>query len=489
MTKLLPCIAVLSLLSAASAQRLEQNIWRTWDRSTEGTSRGNVNNNVGWLSQAIRPAELAGVTELTYIKYVVQDQDQATVEPWDLDWTGQGAAGLPDYGNARNSQKIVTNNALPRGTGIGAWLITHNLNANASASFKFTPSFEPWHLTWHLKSTPPPNWPRDGLGIHMSSGTTAATNNPTKLCIQVRSRYVHREIPRTEMINNRIVQPNTQLAWSSTPGTPARPPSSTDLSWRLDLGTNVPVISVATNNTTYNGVGGQFSCPNPNEGYAGLFPDFNDEVGNSPARFDDPHWLVNAGSSNASGDAVLLMSTALGSTPVKIPGWSGSLFLDLNDPLTLKTAGLFILRLDQTGSANFTFPLGTGGRTNVIRPLLASFINWHFQVAVISSKGANFSKLATMTPTLNNKRRYRQGMTARGRPIFIVSQNIKNVLVVRNDGHGELTVNERNGRTILKTHKIPEGSAVRIRRLPRTNSIEIVGSKRLNSKVTWNWES
>ena len=465
------------------------NKWRSWDFTTEFTSRGNVNSNVGWVSQALRPSELAGVTELSFIQYVVQDQDLSTVEPWDLQWTLLDGAGVPDYATAASVKIIVANLALARGVGIGAFLVTHNLNANAAATFKIPSTAgtaEPGHITWSLKSTPPPSWSSDGLGIHMSQSGNFLAN---KLCqTNAQNQTVHREIPRTERINNQITQPNIELAWSGSAGSPPVVPTGPlDRAWRLDVGTTIPVLSVASENKAYNA--NSPGCLNPNTGYAGLFPDFNDEVGNTPKRFDNPAWIINAGASNGNGVAILLMSSALGSSPLAIPGWGGALYLDLGDPLLLATAGLLVLPLNINGSATLTLPLGPGGGSNVLRPLLASLINWHFQVAVISKKGASFSSLATMTPTLNNKGKFMQGTTVKGTPLKITGASVKNVLVVRNDGHATLIVREKNGNTTFKSTIVPEGSSVRIRKFPAAIEISIESNKTKKSKLTWNWES
>jgi hypothetical protein len=108
---------------------------------------------------------------------------------------------------------------------------------------------------------------------------------------------------------------------------------------------------------TYNGI-----CANPNFGYGGLDPDFNDIAAQQTKREDNFAWRVNAGISNSGNFAFLLSSMAMSRTRSRRR--SGDLYLNPAGDVLFSGLGAqaFPTPLDAQGIATFT--LGCPGRAS-----------------------------------------------------------------------------------------------------------------------------
>ena len=96
--------AIVFVAAAALAGGLQgqaqYNATQMWDSSTEFTSRGSNGGQANsFVSQGFQYGFIANLKTLTRAQYVVQDQNQATVEPWMLGVGGIGIViGLATWG-------------------------------------------------------------------------------------------------------------------------------------------------------------------------------------------------------------------------------------------------------------------------------------------------------------------------------------------------------------------------------------------------------
>jgi hypothetical protein len=498
----LAALAALTTTVAAQTVLLPQNKFRNWDQTTEYTSRGSMGGWNGSLSQAFPSGLVMGVPNLSYIQYVAQDQDLKTPATFDLIFTALDATGLPDY---KNASTIVSAVALPTTTagGVGAYIITHNLNGDgkpgnnpapfAIPSHKGYDPNEQWHFGWKFTSKDGASWTTDGPSVHMSNDRSQLPVGQGDLCQfdTTANRVYHAEIPRKEKdAKGAIVAVKEDLAYSDQDSTNgAKPPSltSSDRAWRVDLGSTVTVLSVASDNKVYNGASGSLACLNPNTGYAGIDPEFNNssQVTANP-RYDNPVWLIDAGTNGANNVAVLLFSQAV--FPAGVPTPWGNLWVDLGDFLFLASPFGTPVVLDTQGKGSFTFDFGLGGTSNTLRPLVDALPHWHAQAFVVNpTKGtATLSSLASLRPAL-----LPAGFTADDTTDGSNSGKIAKVkrgtvggkpaptVYVRNDGPGLITVQGllSNGAKFGPAIKVAERTAQRITIAGPVADLEIKGNK------------
>ncbi len=473
-------IAIGALAVSATAQNIAQNKLHIWDGSTEFTSRGRVGGAAGHLSEAFQPGIVRGLDKLSYAQYVMQDQNLATQEKWEIKICPIGANGLPDFagGNA-----IIKNLQLNTGTGIGAFLVTHNRNTAANGPIvlsalknaqnkKLLDANEAFHFAWHFVAKA--NWTTDGISVHMSQAGTQLPSggNGQTTCWQ--SRY-HREIPRPEKFKtadatSQIIE---RLAWSEINGQAGS--AFMDRSWRLELGFAEPTLQGASDNATYNNT----PCKNPNEGYAALDPDFNDISKATTARLDNYKWTVNAGGDYAGGIGILFFSDSVFANPISIGGINGSLSLDIGSPL-FALGGFPMGVLSATGTGSMSLNLGP--KTSPLRPIVAGLPALHGQVFVAKAgKTSTFSSLWTVRPVLKAAG-FTRGETTSGTPISMTKKVTDRTLYIRNDGPGAVTV-----QTLIGTNPIgspvtvPERTGMRILLFPAATKVRI--STKKTSKV------
>jgi len=450
-------IATLAICASALAQTVNQNEVNRWDLSTEFTSRGSVGGVAGYLS-ASHPFGLnAGLATLTHSQYVMQDQDLATNEPWNVGSCGLDAAGDPDYAKLT---AYASNLRLPTGSGIAAYILTHTLTGAPHTPPATT---DQWHHVWHLVQAA--NWTTDGISVHMSQAATWGTP-PTLLCqLNPNSTPGHRELPRIEG-TTQIIE---DLAWSSQPSN--QRPLVQDRTWRLRLGFNEIALVPGIDNVTYN----NSPCPNPTWGLGAVDPDFYDSGVSTPARFDDYVWRVNAGATYAGGVGVLLVSqTVFPGNGIPTP--YGQLYLDITDPL-FGIGPLVMPPFDGTGGSQFTLALGAG--PNAIRNVFKELASWSTQALVtpLTNPKWKLSSLSTMRPALAPS-----GFTATtavsGTPASIVRTVGPTRFSLRNDGRGELTVQFFIGSApVPGTFKVAERTMVRMTPPVAANKVEVTSTK------------
>ncbi len=469
-------IAVGALAVSATAQNIAQNKIHIWDGSTEYTSRARVGGAAGHVSEAFQPGIVRGLDKLSYAQYVIQDQDLSTQEPWEIKICPIGANGLPDFagGNA-----IIKNLQLNTGTGIGAFLVTHNRNTQANGPIvlsalknasnkKLLDPNEAFHFAWHFIKKA--NWTSDGISVHMSQAGTQLPSggNGQRTCWQ--SRF-HREIPRPEKFKttdatSQIIE---RLAWSEISGQSGS--SFMDRSWRLELGFADATLQGASDNSTYNNT----PCKNPNEGYAALDPDFNDISKATTARLDNYKWTVNAGGDYAGGIAILFFSDSVFSSPLSISGINGGLSLDVGSPL-FALGGFPMGVLSATGTGSMALNLGP--KTSPLRPIVAGLPAIHAQAYVAKAgKTPLFSSLWTVRPTLKPAG-FSRGETTSGTPISMTKTGADKTLYVRNDGPGAVVVKTYIGTNpIGPSTIIPERTGKRVILFPAATKVTIETQK------------
>ncbi len=471
-TAFLAGTVAVSSLAMAQSRVLPTNKIRAWDQTTEYTTRGSNGGAAGYVSQAFTPAQVMGWGNISYIRYVLQDWEISTNDPIDISFVKLNNKGLPDYAKG---VIIVKDFKLPSVlSGKVAYVVTHMLNGRGTAAnkpFKLPASKEQWHLAWSLKDKPGAKWtnsagPKDGQSIHMSMAGPQLPAGTGILCTWLGSSVYHREIPRQEMVKGSPVQIEEKLGWTSHPSTASGPvdPSPSPLSYHLELGTTTPALSVAVENLVYNGkpTGASLSCPNPNTGYAGLDPDFNHNAATGTPRYDNPVWVIEAGTDNGNAVAALFWSQAI--LPQALPLFGGQFFLDLTDPLfgASPILGGNAVVLDSAGSGTLTMNLGQ--KASPLRRLAASFPNWHAQALIIHSKaGLSLTNLATMRPMLAPGK-FVAAQADIKVPATLRPPSGSSNLFIRNDGPGELIV-----QTFVKTQHfqkldvvIPERTSIRV---------------------------
>ncbi len=449
----LALIAVAALSTSVIAQTTVFNPANSYDRSTEFTSRGSNGGTPGHVSQAFAYGNSAGLQTLTRSRYVMQDQDQSTREPWNVGTTLLNAKGQPDYAGLRT---YGTNLLLPAGqSGIGAWILTHT--ALATTPHLINHGTEQWHHVWQF--TVPTNWTTDGLSVHMSQG---ATYRGTLLCFQ---NTRHREIPRTD--GSPAAQIIEKHGWSGVARNPD--PAPINRTWRLESFFGEVVLNGASDNTVYNCAG---SLRNPNQGYARIDPDFDDTGAGSPVRTDNYRWTVEAGSNWNGGVAVMFWSTT--TFPGKVPTPFGDLYLNLLDPLF--AAGPQLMGAITGGKASLSLNLGAAN--NPLRGVIANLPNFSGQAVVASqSAGVKLSTLMSfrgkLVPT-----GFTAGTAVSGTPASISKRVADRNIVVRNDGAGTLTVQAKRGSTnIGPATVVPERTAVRITLPVAASSVAVSSNK------------
>ncbi|MFQ5506226.1 MAG: hypothetical protein ACE5F1_15760 [Planctomycetota bacterium] len=485
---LAPCVVALS--GALWAQTIDQNRFANWDKTTEFTSRARVGTGKGHISLGFPYGHFGGIQSLTFANFIIQDQNLATREPWSLGYCFADAAGAPDYAN---NKVILANQLLPGGSGVGAFSVTLNLNTTATKVALNPPAKDIWNWTWEFVNAAP-NWTSDGISIHMSQ---AATYNGTLLCFQG-SR--HREIPRTDAswdgtnmsAGRQILE---HMAWSAVPG--GNPPiSSMERSWRLDLGSDEATLQTRSDNSVYNGPG----CPNPNPGFAGRDPDFNDSGGGTPGRFDNPSWEIRGGPSFANGVGVIVNSMGVLNPGLKLPGINGALQLDFLDPLF---AFLFIVPLNGAGNGTFTQSLGPN--SSAVRKAVESLPNWTSQAYLVGTGAApkrEFSNIASMRPKLSPgpaTARFIMAQTVRGTPLNLTRSRTQTSIYVRNDGPrwdkatastiggwGEIDVQQFAGsRQIGPTVTVPARAGMRIPISVVATLVRVSGKKSVPTTISY----
>ncbi len=469
-------LAVAAIVASASAQTLSSNKRSIWDQTTEYTSRANVGSNAGYISQAVPFGAIAGAKTLTSASYLVQDQNMATVEPWDFLWTSLDpkGSGNPDYAGGK---VIVANNRLSVGTGVGAWAITHTLTAPANAVKIAVPRGR-LIFAWHLKTKT--NWSKDGISLHMSQADTGLPNSAnTPQCYTASSRSYHREMNRVE---GTAIIPGNKLAQSSGLNNTF---SDLHRSWRFDMGWDEVTLNTGVENAVYNG-----TCSNPNYGYGGFDPDVNNVGKQQVKREDNLVWQVQAGAQNAGSVAFLFSSMAMLNKGIATP--FGEFWLNPGaDPLFSSLGALpFSAPLDAKGVATFTLTI-----PKAVRPLVASFPCWSAQALVFNAKSARarFSTAATMRffydPKLAKQTAWTQGKaTAKvAHKIQRPAVGIPLSLFLRNDGPGVLEVDEYRLTHKLRTFLVNERTAVRERTNPGGTEWRVRGKHAKPTTFVYRW--
>jgi len=456
-----PILVVFFSCGAALAQASDQNEIGMWDRNVEFTSRGRLSSNAGFLSQKLAWGQVAGLTHVSLVRYVVQDQDTTTQEPFDVGFTGTNNQGLPDYANTRF---YATNLRIPHFE-MNPWLVTHNFDGRPGAAkpFPLPNDGVGVHHCWRLEAAP--NWVTDGLSVHMSQ---AAPYNNTLLCYVQGRKSQHREIPRTE--GQQIV---AELGWSEVPsGNPSA--MFLDRAWRLEIGSPTATLEGGAANSVYNCLG----VNDPNRGYASLDPDFDDVGRATPPRYDDYSWFIEAGPSHAGGIAVLFHSLALAPYPgggISLPGIRGKLMLDVGDPLF---ALFHTTALDTNGSGRID--LGLGPATSPLRRLAASLPSWASQALVVKSGpggiDAELTNLFTMRPRKGfaGSNAFRHAQLDTAAPLTIPRTPGSRSLYLRNDGHGTVQVRQYANSVVLPGEvTVGDRSAMRIPLLVTTTRLVV----------------
>ena len=436
------CLAAVAALSSAGllAQSTNNvNNFQVWDGTTEFTSRYQIGGEAGALSMGFTYGQSGGLNKLTRSQYVMQDQDASTREPWDLGTCELDAAGVPDYAKLNT---YATNMLNPSSTGIRAWIWTHNpLTANPhSLNLK---QCDQWHHVWNLQQKA--NWTTDGISTHMSMG---APWNGTLLC----SNGGHREIARAE--GNPPLPLLEKLAFS-TVGTNKTPRAGGERTWRVLLSFDEPVLQGASDNTVYN-----TGCPNPNKGYAALDPDFDNNGKLNPARYDDYTWTVQAGTKYAGGIAVMLHSSSAAAGRGASTAL-GQVRIEILDPLFAILGPIATQALTSNGTGTSKLTLGKG--PNGLRTIVGDFANWHTQALVVKAgEKPILSSLWSMRPKLLPAG-YTKASSVKGTPTNISKTAAQRTMLLRNDGPGELVVEQYRGSTKLPgSTLICERTAVRM---------------------------
>lgn len=444
-------IALAAMSTGLSAQAFDAaRQTQIWDANTEFTSRGaNGGQANSYVSQGFQYGFIANLRTLSRSQYVMQDQDLATQECYNVGTTGLDTRALPDYANTRF---YSTNICLPIGSGIGAYIVTHTGLAGTPHSITANPRAQ-WHHVWNMPVAS--NWTTDGLSVHMSQGasyTCSGGTAPTRLCCPTANR--HREIPRFDAYSGTPTsQINEELGFSESnpPGTPR----GVDRTWRHLLWFGEEVLKGFSVNTVWNGsaCGSQFANGNP--GYASIDPNINDLNQQSPARIDDPKWQIRAGAPFANGIGLFFMTSEVipnGGLPTPF----GTLHVDILQPIQgsppcVDVLALFspadwgnVGALDATGARSWTLPLGPGSAIrNALSRLGAGMI--HVQGAAVNTSGkVQLTSLWSMRTELLPMG-YSHGTATASTPLDVNKKNAGPInIVVRNDGRGELHVQGLN---------------------------------------------
>lgn len=456
-------------LSCSVPAQVVRNAFHKWDFTTEFTSRGGNGSSAGHVSQGFANGFAAGLETLTSVRYVIQDQDLSTVEPWDVGTTGLDTRGEPDYAKLR---AYASNLRLSPGSGIGAFFITHTpLGANPH---KVGANNEQWHHVW--KFVQGANWTTDGLSTHMSE---AAPWQNTVLCAtNPNGTPGHRELPRTD--GSPPGQINEELAWTNQAGNSR--PGFLDRAWRLELWFSEITLNGAAWNAQYN----KTPCPDPNFGYMSLDPDFADIGQGSPARLDGYQLQVNAGPAFAGGAGVLFWSgAALPAGGVPTP--FGRLYIDITDPL-FAVGPIPMPPLDSLGTANFDGLKNLGAANGVVRQVMSSFPHLSWQGAVINkSAEIRLTSIFSFRP-LSLPTGWTAAQAAAGSAVSLTKTISQVNIVVRNDGRGMLSVQAKRGSTnIGPAVAVAERTAVRVVLSAAANAVEISSQKSTPTRFIWAW--
>ncbi|MAE77633.1 MAG: hypothetical protein CMJ85_12285 [Planctomycetes bacterium] len=441
------CFCLLALTSAVAAPSVAQSVneHSIWDRTTEYTSRGANLGSAGFVSQGFAFGFTGGLRTLTGVRYTVQDEDAATRERLTVGFAGLDAAGRPDYANVN---AYAANFLTPGGSGQRAWIVTHTtLRQNP---IKLPVTCEQRHHVWQFQAA---SWPSDGASVWMSEG---ATFNSTLLCWQ---NSEHREIPRTDGLLGQI---DEELGWTSVPSSASIPANR---SWELVLSFAEPTLQGGAVNAVYNAPG----CPNPNQGYAAIDPDFSNIGGGTLARHDDYEWTVM----DPTGQVALLYwstSVLAGGFPTPF----GQFFLDLTDPLM--QTGPVPMSAFSGGKARMRFNLGPAN--SPVRVIASEFGAWSAQALIVQpGPKLQLTNLWTMrtklVPTGWQAGKARQGVPAR----LSKGAGVR-LLILRNDGRGTLTVQAKSGSTnVGPPTTVCERAPARILVPAQANAVEVSSNK------------
>ncbi|MEZ5989214.1 MAG: hypothetical protein R3F30_08845 [Planctomycetota bacterium] len=494
MKSVLAFAAVAALgLPLAAQTTLPQNQFYQYDYTIEYVTRGANQGNPGHVSQGLTPGQIRGIPDLSKILIHLQDWEISTLDPIDLMWTKLDAEGLPDYVNGNTV--IISNVSLPTtGSGVAAYLVTYNLNTTASPPILVPATDEMLHFTWYLKDNPGAKWtatPTEGQSVAMSND--AGTPGGAGLqCILYSGRNYHQEIPRQEFDSTQTkYQIDEEMGWTSQP---QGVPLTNQRAYRVEFASTIPVLSAQSDNIVFNNTptGGTSSCPNPNRGYAALDPDFNNNDSNqTPGRFDNPSWHLEAGTGFASAPAVILWSQSMFTGPITVFGPT-PLWVDITDPLFAFSPGLngAPLVLNGLGVGDQSIPLSPNNVSGTaLSAIAATFPSWHAQALVIApstSVQTQFTNVTSMRPLLVPGKFTADKIDATQTTLMVprlYGTTKAQTMFVRNDGRGVLTIkqyfsNNGTGTEITGTAvNLSERCAYRIRLHPASNSM-VVSSNR-----------
>jgi len=440
MTTRYALFASLCALAGPATAQLPTNPLRFYDQSIEFASRGMLGTGPGHVSQALTYGQAIGLSRLTWVRYVVQDQNGTTTSPWNVRLAGLASTGLPNYAAATT---IAGPFVLPVTPGPIAYRVTHTFTTTPVA---FPVAGDQTHVCVEWVA-----------GANVSEMSLQMSNAPLSAqppCSTNESPRVEAKVPTSE-----------QLAWS---GPPATPPTALPLSWAFDLGFAEPTLQGVA--LPYAGSPG-ISCV-ANTGYAALDPDFNDLGPSTPARFDDYQWQLEAGSGFAGGVAVLLHSQTVLNAPLAVPGISGRFYLDPLDPLF---ALVTPIALNASGSGSLTLGLATAPAA--IRALAGSIPSWSTQAVVVPKSGPLvFSQLWTMRPRTAPPG-FMSSSASSTTPLRITKPTTMQTFTIRNDGRGVLAVVLLAGTVRLGGATILERTMQTMAVPPAVTTIQITGAR------------
>jgi hypothetical protein len=467
--------ALAALTAGVSAQTLAGNHYRTWDQTTEYTSRGSNAGSKGHLSQGYTVACIGGAKTVKGMQFVLQDQDAATQEPFNFGFCGMAASGTPDYRGTTRAN-YVTNYLLPVGSGIQAWMVTFT----PTQPVKLPQNCEETHHCWEFVNTT--NWSTDGVGVHMSQAGPQMLGTPTntEVCyfFSGYGRVVHREIPRTDpaapvLNGNRQIQEMLGMS-EGNPG--PGPTIHLNRSWVNDMGFTEPTLMGSMLNKAYNAPNVTNTCFDPNTGYAGQDPDLNNIGLKAPVRLDDYNYILN---SDTGQFGLMFFSNTLLCPGAPTP--FGTLHVNPGD-LLFNILGPVPMGAITGGTVSFKLFGGLGPQDSFLRKFLSSTLNLSAQALAFDTSGTHrLSNVFTFRGTLDGRidgkvltTGHATRGTATGTTGTVVSKGVTdNVFYFRNDGHTVMSVQPMlNNVARGPATKVPTRGMVLALTAPGTNQLK-----------------
>ena len=433
MTPSLPALLLFTSLAVA------QDSYTQHDNDTEYISRGALNQQAGKVGQQFTPAHLGAAQHLAAVRFQVANTE-TTAMSFGFAIYGQTSDGLPDWnGTPWFTTQLTAGIGYPRFTVTFPTPIPLNRGT--------------FYLTWDLP--PAPGWTTYGVSVFMHAGQRFQCGSGPACCFGTTGAWEQARPAGPGLPG--VVE---GLAWSDSPAGPIVNPSL-DRIWSHELLLDTPVLQSEAYNPT------AFCTQNAhNLGHAAIDPDFADAGQGTPARYDDPAWIVRGGPAFANGQAFLFFSSCVLEQEAVTP--FGSFLLDPTDRLF--TILQLSTPLDSQGFGRVgPIPLGPG--PNALRSGLASLGNLHAQaVAVSPMLSVQLTNLHTMrtpwpaaaafTTTLGMPASFQRNLGA---------LNLK----VQNDGRGPVTVVGLNQGVPTQQFTVRERTTGRLFYSPITTTVEI----------------